>query len=975
MFRGVLAVLAVLCLIAGVASGETIVVSTVEGLHSAVEKINDAESGEFIISLSGDKDFVTDKAITFSSNATKTILGNGHTITFSPGEGSNDSFIYVYGGKLCLGNKTDKSGSILNIKSNTGLGDSASCIKVAVRVKNKLPVLEMYDGVTISNCRVINSYGAGVRLFSHVKEKGQLATFNMYGGNIINCGFNGGSDQFGGGVAVMHNGVFNMSGGTISGCSAWSGGGVFVGITKDIMDEMEAGNYTVDEPVFNMTDGTIEHNYASSGGGGVSVTNGKFSFSGGNIFKNGTERNGGGVYVYVDFTSGYAMADGIFEMKGGEIEKNSARQGGGIYSQCRNVSYSDRSLYALKLEGGTIRFNTASSLGGGLCIIRSRAEISGSKITNNNAQYGGGILSLPGTVVLNGSGILCNNIASGSGTDYYGEPSKGGEINDIFLSSASGMNQKFMNGTEETGYPIDGWYWDHEDSDEQLYKWDYGKAFVPNSTNKYEGDTYNLDNGASALRAAFTPHRDIKITKIWNDANNSYNTRPEKITFALKENGNTVKLTNYDGSEKYAVTEMSRDETTAIIGPLAPDFNITGYEIVEIVEPPKNDYLVRSSEFSFTPDTNKDADGSLYKPITGTYSTTFTNTWPHLITVYNIWDDADNSNLRPDKLEISLEKNGTAIKDVHGNPATAILSANNWQHTFVLSSSESINGLEIHEDVPGYSQIKNIYLEGAGINAIVINKREHVAANVEATNESMVNITYNVEKEWSDGKYTVDHPEITIRLFADGTFVREQKLSASATSYTFTNLPKYKDNNSDTLVTYTIAEEINDENWVKIENEGNTYWYSLDGIGRYSSNVLYGSASNTMIQNTYEVLQEKGYVEFTKRWKDDKNENGVRPASIQIGLFENAESQTPVSINGQSVIIEMTSADPDNKAERWVKTAELPLYNEQGIQVDYSRYVVKEWNEVTNTWMNSGESIVIRDLTGREYEYKMSEGD
>ena len=139
--------------------------------------------------------------------------------------------------------------------------------------------------------------------------------------------------------------------------------------------------------------------------------------------------------------------------------------------------------------------------------------------------------------------------------------------------------------------------------------------------------------------------------------------------------------------------------------------------------------------------------------------------------------------------------------------------------------------------------------------------------------------------------------------------------------------------------------------------------------------MYYMGLHRIQCQNTYEVLQEKGYVEFTKRWKDDKNENGVRPASIQIGLFENAESQTPISINGQSVIIEMTSADPDNKAERWVKTAELPLYNEQGIQVDYSRYVVKEWNEVTNTWMNSGESIVIRDLTGREYEYKMSEGD
>ena len=137
------------------------------------------------------------------------------------------------------------------------------------------------------------------------------------------------------------------------------------------------------------------------------------------------------------------------------------------------------------------------------------------------------------------------------------------------------------------------------------------KAFVTNSTNKYEGDTYNLDNGTAALRAAFTAHRDIIITKNWNDANNGYNTRPdEKITFTLKKDGQTVKLTDYYGNVVDASTEMSWDEKTAIIGPLAPNFNITDCEIVE--SPPIDGYVsVQSSGASFTPDTYTDAEGKV----------------------------------------------------------------------------------------------------------------------------------------------------------------------------------------------------------------------------------------------------------------------------------------------------------------------------------------------------------------------------
>ena len=109
-------------------------------------------------------------------------------------------------------------------------------------------------------------------------------------------------------VYLSNESTFEMYGGTISGNTADSGGGVCVGNDGSV-------------GIFNMYDGTITGNTGADNGGGVYVFSGTFRMYGGEITKNTASFNGGGVYA----------ANGTFNMFGGDISGNTAETGGGVY--------------------------------------------------------------------------------------------------------------------------------------------------------------------------------------------------------------------------------------------------------------------------------------------------------------------------------------------------------------------------------------------------------------------------------------------------------------------------------------------------------------------------------------------------------------------------------------------------------------------------------------------------------------------
>jgi len=108
-------------------------------------------------------------------------------------------------------------------------------------------------------------------------------TLKMQTGAAITGNTNTSSYDSGGGVRVSSNGTFEMSGGSIFGNTAGTGGGV-------LMDMGNAG-------IFTMTDGEIYKNIAYNGGG-ICGYSGTFNMRGGTITGNRAVNTGGGLYIF-----------------------------------------------------------------------------------------------------------------------------------------------------------------------------------------------------------------------------------------------------------------------------------------------------------------------------------------------------------------------------------------------------------------------------------------------------------------------------------------------------------------------------------------------------------------------------------------------------------------------------------------------------------------------------------------------------
>ncbi|EMB47688.1 MULTISPECIES: hypothetical protein [Treponema] len=184
----------------------------------------------------------------------------------------------------------------------------------------------------------------------------------------------GSTVDVGGGGIYINGGTVNFTGGTIEenyidGAENNCGAGVFIG----------------EQGIFKMTGGTItgcktDPNISSpkpSKGGGVFVKHGIFTMSGGTVSGN-TADKGGGIYGE---HSGYDL--GVIKISGGEVSGNTATAGGGIYSK-----------YQLTVSGSAqIKDNNApNGSGGGIAIpFHGLFYFTGGTVSGNTAKEGSGI--------------------------------------------------------------------------------------------------------------------------------------------------------------------------------------------------------------------------------------------------------------------------------------------------------------------------------------------------------------------------------------------------------------------------------------------------------------------------------------------------------------------------------------------------------------------------------------------------------
>jgi predicted outer membrane repeat protein len=172
-----------------------------------------------------------------------------------------------------------------------------------------------------------------------------------------------------------------MSGGTVSGNTASIGGGVYVS-----------------DGTFSMSGGAVSGNTvgpSSSGfGGGVHILSGTFNLSGGAVSGNTSSSYGGygGGGVYVNHS-------GTFSMSGGAVSGNTTSNdsGGGV----------DVSSGTFSMSGGTVSGNSSPSSGGGVYVEYGTLSMSGGTVRDNvisgSYSYGREVLLRDGTFKLSGA--------------------------------------------------------------------------------------------------------------------------------------------------------------------------------------------------------------------------------------------------------------------------------------------------------------------------------------------------------------------------------------------------------------------------------------------------------------------------------------------------------------------------------------------------------------------------------------------
>jgi hypothetical protein len=364
------------------------------------------------------------------------------------------------------------------------------------------------------------------------------------------------------GGAVYASGTVNgpstivMNGGTIQNCTAWEGGGIFVGgITT-----------------FTMTGGTIQNNTAD-----------------GKVYSSGTKESllpsGAGVCI-----DGYAN----MIMTGGTIQNNTASYGGGIAVGGHSFERNMHGTVNFEMSGGTITGNYASTCGGGIFIqCTMKATISAGYITNNTAMdghfagggiyvnggrsttlydYPDGVLQLydvcitDNTTGKEGSGIagcgtstiqiyrthggvIYGNTADGVAMDIYASRDNGGgqvvgtpqkwiteamEDGSPYLWQSTGTNSEYVGANELQQKGAISLYTAQTEAANTAKA--AAKVFITGNSGLNRGGGI----GTNGIVIIGTPSDDndvtVNVTKTWDDANNAESLRPNYVRIWLLRN-------------------------------------------------------------------------------------------------------------------------------------------------------------------------------------------------------------------------------------------------------------------------------------------------------------------------------------------------------------------------------------------------------------------------------------------------------
>ena len=335
----------------------------------------------------------------------------------------------------------------------------------------------------------------------------------------------------------------------------------------------------------------------------------------------------------------------------------------------------------------------------------------------------------------------------------------------------------------------------------------------------YTNDIRNSGNTFTITNTHIPETVNVDVTKIWTDGENQDGNRPDSIS---------VILTGSDG-KRYTTTITAANNWKHTFLKLPKFFNEgtqIEYTLTEDTMSGYSDVVEKRSDYVFVL-TNK------YSPATVD------------VTIVKKWDDDnDRDGMRPESVDIVL--NGS-----DGKLYTGTLSTENG-YTCVFQSVPKyhdggtlINYTIAEEKIPGYTT--TIAKDASGYKFTLTNTKP------------IETVTKTVSKVWEDSNNQdgLRPSAITIILTGDDGSRRVKSVSAAENWTTmFENLPKNQ--NHGQSIQYTVSETF---------------------VSGYTDRVAQ-NGDNYTITNTHTPAATELFV--TKTWKDNGNNDGMRPDEITV---------------------------------------------------------------------------------------------
>ncbi len=373
---------------------------------------------------------------------------------------------------------------------------------------------------------------------------------------------------------------------------------------------------------------------------------------------------------------------------------------------------------------------------------------------------------------------------------------------------------------------------------------------INSSNSAYTVKLGNISEGYAIVYRVKSNHPLLNGELVENDV--SYKSNKKVINSSInrvlyqeangKANGYNYSLTINKEDESgaplaNAVFSVIRKSTNGVVGTITtgPDGKGTIYGLL------KDDYIIREtsapSGYTLAKDVTVSADSFDSKGATATITdkkavTTVsgTKTWK---------DNDDQDGKRPDSIKVNLLANGKVVQ------SKTVKASDNWKYSFT-NLPEFENGKKItytvtEDAVAGYTST----VDGYNVT------NNHTPATVKVSGT----------KTWKDNNNQdgIRPSSITVNLLANGRQVASKTVSASDNwQYSFDNLAAYANGQK---ITYTVTE---------------------DAVAGYTSTV---DGYNVTNNHTPATVKVSG----TKTWKDNNNQDGIRPSSITVNLLANGQ--------------------------------------------------------------------------------------